>query len=234
MAGLPENPFDAVRYVRPKADKRGKVRIEGKRLYSTDPALAGTTLIVGRRHRRAHIRRGRHLRVQPRKRAYGDAPSDSSQPASQIATLCSKPGGWTNSKVRACMPDMPRSHLDGKDKSDLRASLRTMRDEVAVRGWDATVTAMEMALIATGRVDAASVAVAAARCAGGAIAYDEPVDLPEYDRALGIGGQVMALKAEEAREFKDKARMMYFSNEAIDRFCATATPGQLRRGGRDA
>ena len=35
----------------------------------------------------------------------------------------------------------------------------------------------------------------------------------------------MALKAEKAREFKDKARMMYFSNEAIDRFCATATPG---------
>ena len=37
----------------------------------------------------------------------------------------------------------------------------------------------------------------------------------------------MALKAEEAREFKVKARMMYFSNEVIDRFCATATPGQL-------
>lgn len=87
------------------------------------------------------------------------------------------------------MPDTLRSHLDGKDKSDLRASLRTMRDEVAVHGWDATVAAMEMALVATGRVDAASVAVAAARCAGGAIAYDEPVDLSEYDRALGIGGR---------------------------------------------
>ena len=37
----------------------------------------------------------------------------------------------------------------------------------------------------------------------------------------------MALKAEEARELKDKARMMCFSNEAIDRFCATATPGRL-------
>ena len=37
----------------------------------------------------------------------------------------------------------------------------------------------------------------------------------------------MALKAEEARELKDKARMMCFSNEVIDRFCATATPGQL-------
>ena len=32
----------------------------------------------------------------------------------------------------------------------------------------------------------------------------------------------MALKAEEARELKDKARMMCFSNEVIDRFCATA------------
>ena len=189
MAGLPENPFDVVRYVRPKADKYGKVRIEGKHLYSTDPALAGTTLIVGLGATDVRIYDEEGTFVCSHERAYGDAPSDSSQPASQIATLCSKPGGWTNSKVRACMPDMLRSHLDGKDKSDLRASLRTMRDEVAVRGWDATVTAMEMALIATGRVDAASVAVAAARCAGGAIAYDEPVDLSEYDRALGIGGR---------------------------------------------
>lgn len=189
MAGLPENPFDVVRYVRPKADKYGKVRIEGKRLYSTDPALAGTTLIVGLGATDVRIYDEEGTFVCSHERAYGDAPSDSSQPASQIATLCSKPGGWTNSKVRACMPDMLRSHLDGKDKSDLRASLRTMRDEVAVRGWDATVTAMEMALVATGRVDAASVAVAAARCAGGAIAYDEPVDLSEYDRALGIGGR---------------------------------------------
>ena len=39
----------------------------------------------------------------------------------------------------------------------------------------------------------------------------------------------MALKAEEAREFKDKARMMYFSNEVIDRFCATATPMAIAR-----
>lgn len=189
MAGLPENPFDVVRYVRPKADKYGRVRIEGKHLYSTDPALAGTTLIVGLGATDVRIYDEEGAFVCSHERAYGDAPSDSSQPASQIATLCSKPGGWTNGKVRACMPDMLRGHLDGKDKSDLRASLRTMRDEVAVRGWDATVTAMEMALIATGRVDAASVAVAAARCAGGAIAYDEPVDLSEYDRALGIGGR---------------------------------------------
>ena len=189
MAGLPEKPFDVVRYVRPKADKYGKVRIEGKHLYSSDPALAGATLIVGLGATDVRIYDEEGTFVCSHERAYGDAPSDSSQPASQIATLCRKPGGWANSTVRACMPDTLRSHLDGKDRSDLRASLRTMRDEVAVHGWDATVAAMEMALVATGRVDAASVAVAAARCAGGAIAYDEPVDLSEYDRALGIGGR---------------------------------------------
>ena len=186
---MTEYTFDVVRYVRPEADKYGKVRIGGKHPCSSDPALAGTTLIVGLGATDVRIYDEEGTFVCSHERAYGDALSDSSQPASQIATLCRKPGGWANSKVRACMPDTLRSHLDGKDKSDLRASLRTMRDEVAVHGWDATVAAMEMALVATGRVDAASVAVAAARCAGGAIAYDEPVDLSEYDRALGIGGR---------------------------------------------
>ena len=37
---------------------------------------------------------------------------------------------------------------------------------------------------ATGRVDRASVAVGAARIAGGAVSYDEAVDLSAYDSAL--------------------------------------------------
>ena len=49
------------------------------------------------------------------------------------------------------------------------------------RGW--TVSA---AYAATGRVDEASVAVAAARIGSGSVDYGEPVDLSEYDRALGI------------------------------------------------
>lgn len=43
---------------------------------------------------------------------------------------------------------------------------------------------MQCALESTGRIDAASVAVAAARAEGGAIEYDEPVDLGVYDAAL--------------------------------------------------
>ena len=62
--------------------------------------------------------------------------------------------------------------------------LRLMRDQVQRSGWDATVGAMRCALESTGRIDAASVAVAAARAEGGAIEYDEPVDLGVYDAAL--------------------------------------------------
>ena len=43
---------------------------------------------------------------------------------------------------------------------------------------------METALRLTGRLDEASVAMAAARAEGGSISYDEPVDLSVYDVML--------------------------------------------------
>lgn len=43
---------------------------------------------------------------------------------------------------------------------------------------------MEAALQLTGRLDEASVAIAAARAEGGSISYDEPVDLGVYDAML--------------------------------------------------
>lgn len=55
---------------------------------------------------------------------------------------------------------------------------------IDVNRWDAAVGAMEAALRLTGRLDEASVAIAAARAEGGSISYDEPVDLGVYDAAL--------------------------------------------------
>ena len=65
-----------------------------------------------------------------------------------------------------------------------------MRDEAARSGWAATLQAVELAHAATGRVDRASVAVGAARIASGngVIAYDQPVDLAEYDVVFGGKG----------------------------------------------
>lgn len=87
------------------------------------------------------------------------------------------------------MPDGLRGWMDSLDAADLRSELRMLRDENARSGWDVTLQAAEMAFGACGRVDAASMAVSAARIASGetAIVYDEPVDLAEYDDALGMG-----------------------------------------------
>ena len=74
--------------------------------------------------------------------------------------------------------------MDSLGRSDLKAELRLMRDQAATSGWGATVQAMRAALLATGRVDRASVAVGAARIAGGSVDYDEEVDLSAYDSAL--------------------------------------------------
>ena len=82
------------------------------------------------------------------------------------------------------MPDALRDYMDGLGRRELGDGLRLMRDQVQRSGWDATVGAMQCALESTGRIDAASVAVAAARAEGGAIEYDEPVDLGVYDAAL--------------------------------------------------
>ena len=91
---------------------------------------------------------------------------------------------WRNSSVRSALPNSLRDYMDGLGRRELGDGLRLMRDQVQRSGWDATVGAMRCALESTGRIDAASVAVAAARAEGGAIEYDEPVDLGVYDAAL--------------------------------------------------
>ena len=74
--------------------------------------------------------------------------------------------------------------MDGLGRKELGGSLKIMRSQVDQRGWDAAVGAMGAALRLTGRLDEASVAIAAARAEGGSISYDEPVDLSVYDAML--------------------------------------------------
>ena len=184
MMGLPEAAFEVVRYASRKADKQGKVQVDGLHWYSADPSLAGRRLVVGLGATRLSIYTEGGEFVCSHDRQYGAAPTDSASPASQLPLLAMKAGAWRNSSVRSSVPDELRDYMDGLGKPELRDGLRIMRDQVQRSGWDAAVGAMQCALEATGRIDAASVAVAAARAEGGAIAYDEPVDLGVYDAAM--------------------------------------------------
>lgn len=184
MAGLPEAAFAVVRYAHCKADKQGKICVDGPHRYSTDPSLAGRRVIVGLGATAVTVYTESGELVCEHERQYGPAPTDTANPASQLPLLTMKLGAWRNSGVREAIPDDLRDYMDGLGKKDLGGSLRIMRDQVDRRGWDAAVGAMEAALRLTGRLDEASVAIAAARAEGGSISYDEPIDLGVHDAML--------------------------------------------------
>lgn len=122
-------------------------------------------------------------------RAYGDAPTRASDPLSQLALLCRKPGAWRNSEVRAAMPPGLAASIGAMGKSDRRASLRVLRDASAGCGYEATVRAMEALAGRPGSVNGADVALAASCVANGqgAIAYDDEPSLSAYDAVFGRG-----------------------------------------------
>lgn len=184
MMGLPAEPYDVVRYVTRRADKQGKICVEGRHFYSSDPALARRDLIVGLRAATVSVFTAEGEHVCDHERAYGKGPTDTTNPASQLPLLTMKVGAWKNSEVRASVPEDLRAFMDSLGKKELGEGLRLMRSQADEHGWDAAVRAMECALASTGRIDAASVAVAAARANGGAICYDEAVDLRAYDAAI--------------------------------------------------
>ncbi|WP_130812700.1 IS21 family transposase [Olsenella sp. Marseille-P4559] len=179
MAGLPEGTSGCVRHERPKADKKDRVRPDGRHPHSTNPSPAGREPIAALSATGVAVCEHGH--------ACGPGPTDTCDPASQLALLAVRAGGWVNVRVRLAVPGELRERMGSPEKPDLRAELRLMRDQCVLTGWEATVVAMAAAPSAAGRVDAASVSVAAARIAGGSVVYDEPVDLAEYDRMAGIG-----------------------------------------------
>ena len=188
MSGLPARPFDVVRWVRPSANGQGRFSADGPHFYSSDPSLAGQELVVGLRATTVEVHDASGAFVCRHPRSYGSAPTDVCDPASQLAVLAAKAGGWRESRVRAALPEALRGHMDALPRRELRAELRILRDRCAAAGWEATVEAASAALAATGRLDEASVAVAAARIGSGAVDWGDATDLAAYDRALGIAG----------------------------------------------
>ncbi len=183
---LPSKRFDVVTWKRLKTDKYGQVTLQGRHRYSTGPEHAGREVIVGLRALGIEIldAKGAHIATHPR--AYGDKPTSSDDPSRQLELLCAKPNAWANSRVREALPDPLREWLDVQDKDTLRESLRTLKAADHESGWEHAVAGMLEILESTGGADRPGVCLAACRRAGGieSIAYDDPVDLNEYDIAF--------------------------------------------------
>ena len=187
LLALPEKPLQCVEYRRYKADKKAKVRVDGRHWYSTAPGYAGRELVVGLWATRVTIADAEGTVIAEHERAYGKAPTDTTDPASQPPLLANKPGSWEESKVRKALPDALRAHMDGLGRDERREAIRCLRDERAAFGWDAAVGGCVDSLGRAGRIDPAVVDIAIRRAQTGQVAYDEETDLTEYDRLMGGG-----------------------------------------------
>lgn len=183
---LPEVPFRAVCWQRMKADKYGNVLVDGRHRYSSAPEYGSCELIVGKTAFAVEIydAAGEHIATHPR--AYGDRPTASVEPASQLALLCRKPAGWPNSRVRDSLPEDLRDWADSIEEEARREFLRILRDVSAESGYSCAVEAAER-IVEVGAVpDRAAVTVLAQGiCNGrGEIIYEDAVDMSAYDVAF--------------------------------------------------
>lgn len=102
MRALPGVPFDAVRWVPAKADKRGCVTAAGRE-YVAGPAWHDRRLLVGLRAGTVEILADRGRRVAVLPRAFGEGPAVRN-PASLVPALVARPRAFGESTIRRDMP----------------------------------------------------------------------------------------------------------------------------------
>ena len=122
MLALPSAPFDAVRWVRCRADKRGVVAVDG-RGYLAGPAWHSRELLVGVRAETVEVLADRGRRVALLPRALGDGPA-ARNPLSLVPALVARPRAFGESVIGR---DMPEGLVRAIDSLDARGRRRVLR-----------------------------------------------------------------------------------------------------------
>lgn len=189
---LPPKRFQVCRYEWLKADGYGKICIDGKHFYSTMPENAHQKVLVGIHAHTIDILTEGGQVVTTHRRAFGEGRTDISDYSTTLAILMKNSGAWENSGLRRETPDALRAYMDAQPKEKLKDSLRIMNELTNQYGFQAAVSAMEMAC-ARGNINICDASVLAARITGYGI-YTPPEagpSLAAYDEAfLKEGGAV--------------------------------------------
>ena len=186
---LPRSPFDACRYEYIKADGYGKVRLDAKHFYSTQPEYAGQDVLVAiRAHTIDILDRDRKLLVR-HTRQYGAQRSDTCDYRTSLAVLMRNAGAWKNSGIRELVPDKLKTVMDGQPRDELQATLRTMHQLTTLYSFETALQALQEGL-RINRTAFCDSAALAARISGYGLdeAPERGQDLSVYDQFLqGIG-----------------------------------------------
>ena len=184
MLALPGVPFDSVRWVAAKADKRGVVEVDGCR-YVAGPAWHGRGLLAGMRRDTVELVDERGRRVASMPRAW-DAGETVRNPLSLVPALVARPRAFGESTIRADMPKGLVAAMDRCGKAERRQALRAISRAASASGFDAACAAAERIFAAGRTPDDASCDVLARRIAAGAAGVGA-ASLSAYDAFVGEG-----------------------------------------------
>ena len=160
---LPRTPFDVVRFETRRADKYGRLHINGC-AYSINPSAARKMVTFGAR---AHTidffdaQTAKKITTMPR--AYGDRVTEVTNPGAQLELLVKKPGGWKNSEVRTALSDPVRDWIDGIDSKRRKRLLMWMNDLSQEIGFDVVAAAMDGLMASAKTIEHAEVEILARR-----------------------------------------------------------------------
>lgn len=177
---LPAERFDAVRWERRRADKEGRVRVDGS-LYLAGPHWHGRDMVVGVRNSTVEVldARGRRAALLPR--SYSPGGETVRDPATLIPALTARPRAWPESPLRSEVPAALRDALDSAGPSERRAVLRALARASDASGFAAAAEAAGR-ICASGRLpDDASCDLLARRIASGGPDPSARADLAVYD-----------------------------------------------------
>ncbi len=107
-AALPGPPAEPSRAFKPgtcRTDRYGRACLGGRHRHPLGPEHACERVLVEPGALGIALLDGRGTAIASFGRAYGDAPTEATDPISQLALLCRKPGGWRDSQVGAAVPD---------------------------------------------------------------------------------------------------------------------------------
>lgn len=187
---LPPKAFNVCRYDWLKADGYGKICMDGKHFYSTRPENAHRKVLVGIRAHSIEILTESGQIVTTHRRIFGEGRSDISDYSTILAVLMKNAGAWENSGLRKETPDMLRAYMDAQPKEKLKDCLRIMNELTNQYGFEAAVSAMELAST-RGNINICDASVLAERITGYGI-HTPPESGPSlavYDEVfLGEGG----------------------------------------------
>ena len=142
LIALPGVSFDPVRYETRKADKLGRIQVEGV-FYLPGPAYHDRLMTVGIRHDVIEILDETDTPVMTFARIYGEQSTTVFSPGTLLPALKAKPGSWSHSPVRAHVPDPVADWLDTADNRSRSRAFAALEDATTATDYATAMSAAQ-------------------------------------------------------------------------------------------